>query len=66
MCEHGVTVDDAPVILTNDLQTVGDDFGGTIVSQLSIADDQTDGLTVTVVAAHGTLAPVGSPSGINN
>ncbi len=57
---------DAPVILTNDLQTGGDDFEGTIVSQLSIADDQAEGVTVTVVAAHGTLAPVGGPSPINN
>lgn len=64
--EQGVTVDRAPVILTSDLQTGGDDFGGTIVSQLSIADDQANGFTVTVVAAHGTLAPVGPPSEINN
>lgn len=64
--EQGVTVDRAPVILTNDLQTGADDFGGTIISQLSIADDQANGFTVTVVAAHGTLAPVGPPSAINN
>jgi Tol biopolymer transport system component len=56
----------APVILTNNLQTVGDGSGGATVSQLSIADDQIDGLTVTVVAGHGRLAPVGGPSAINN
>ena len=64
----GATVhpNQAPVILTNNLQTIGDGSGGATVSQLSIADDQINGLTVTVVAGHGRLAPVGGPSAINN
>ena len=57
--EQGVTVDTGPVILSNNLQTVGNAFGA-IISQLSILDGYTDGLTVTVVAGDGTLAPVGS------
>jgi hypothetical protein len=54
------------VILSTNLQTIGDGFGGATVSGLSIADDQVDGLTINVVAGHGRLAPVGPPSEINN
>ncbi len=55
--QHGVMVDDGPVILSNHLQTVEVGVGGATVSGLSIADgDVADGLTITVEAGHGTLA----------
>ena len=60
------TGDSGPVILSNNLQTFGDGVGGATVRQLSIADGQTDGLTVSVAAAHGTLDFASSTSGLDN
>ncbi|MDP3078720.1 VCBS domain-containing protein [Bradyrhizobium sp.] len=63
--EHGVPVDSGPVILSNSLQTAGDEFGGATVSQLSVLDFYTEGLTISAVAGDGTLAPAGSISGLD-
>ena len=64
--EQGVTVDSGLVILSNALQTVGDEIGGATISRLSILGDHTEDLTVTVTAGDGTLAPVGSTSGLDS
>jgi Tol biopolymer transport system component len=54
-----------PVISTDNLWINGDG-DTTTVGGLSIVDDQTDGVTITLVAGNGTLGPVGGPSPINN
>ncbi|MDB5581028.1 MAG: hypothetical protein JWR80_6204, partial [Bradyrhizobium sp.] len=55
--QHGVTVDDGPVVLSENLQTVEGPNGGATVSQLSIADgDVGAALSFTVEAGDGTLA----------